>query len=77
MRKAEMEVSPRVFSEIQKKATEAAIHRMIAPKEFDRFAAWAHETFGCVYYTEYNVTVVWEWGNLWKWSFPQKQKGNA
>ena len=72
MRQQIMKVSPAVFSEIQRKAAEAAIHRTINPKSFDLFAAWAHETFGCVYYTEYKVTVVWEWGNLWKWSFPQE-----
>jgi hypothetical protein len=77
MRKAEMQVSPRVFSKMQMKAAEGAVSKMIAPTEFDRFASWAHETFGCVYHTEYNVVVVWEWGNLWKWQFPHKQKGQA
>jgi hypothetical protein len=66
-----MQVSPRVFAKIQEKAAEGAVARMIAPNEYDRFALWAHETFGCVYYTEYKVEVVWEWCNLWKWAFPQ------
>jgi hypothetical protein len=78
MRKDEMRVSPRVFSEMQAKAAEYAVSKMITPEiEFDRFAVWAHKMFGCVYHTEYNVVVVWEWGNLWRWQFPQKQKGQA
>jgi hypothetical protein len=66
-----MEVSPAVFSEIQEKAAEGAVRKIAFPYEFDSFALWAHETFGCVYYTEYKVVVVWEWGTLRKWAFPQ------
>ena len=74
MRTQVMEVSPRVFSKMQEKASEGDLARMIAPDESDRFALWAHETFGCVYYTEYKIKVVWEWGTLWKWSYPYKTK---
>lgn len=71
MRTQKMQVSPAVFSAMQEKAAESEVARMIAPNEFDRFALWAHEKFGCVYHTEYRIEVVWEWNTLWKWSFPQ------
>jgi hypothetical protein len=62
-----MEVSPHVFSVMHEKAEEDMLARIINPTEFDHFAAWAHETFGCVYHTEYEIVVVWEWNTLWKW----------
>jgi hypothetical protein len=67
-----MEVSPAVFSEMQDKAAESMLAHLINPTEFDCFATWAHETFGCVYHTEYQVVVKWEWGTLRKWSFPNR-----
>ena len=66
-----MEVSPSVFSEIQQRAAEGAVEQMAFPKQYDRFAAWMHETFGAVYHTEYRVVVRWEWGASWKWGFPR------
>ena len=69
--KAVMKVSPAVFSEIKEKAAEAYVEQVINPDGYDSFAAWAHETFGCVYHTEYKVIIVWEWGTLRKWSFPE------
>lgn len=53
-----MKVSPVVFSEMQEKAAEGYIAQLINPDGFESFAAWAHETFGCVYGEEYKVEVV-------------------
>lgn len=73
MRQLTMEVSPAVFSEMQKKATECWAEDQIWP-DGESFAHWANDTFGIPYQTEVKVVVRWELGNDKWWSFPENAK---
>lgn len=70
MRELVMRVSPAVFSEMQEKALQFADVGLVYPGS-NLFAEWANKTYGCEFWSSYQVVVMLEWNQQRRWDFSE------